>query len=175
MAVVVGDRSRFAAEVGEWDHALRRVDLWAAGQWLTCDDNMAFVEQFRLAVLDTATWLRCGQGSPPPFGGLSPEAAHRRLMLHAGDDETEAEYELRSRFSALRWGPTTDNVTAHLFRDGDRLAITLQFRRRHHLHGRPEHAGEIFVAEVAAAEFIGVLEDLVAVLDGRREEPPVTG
>lgn len=138
VAVVVGDRSRFAAEAGEWDAALRRVDLWAAGQWLTCDDNMAFVEQFRLAVLDTAIRLRCGQGSPPPFDGLSPEAAHRRLMLHAGDDdETEAEYELRSRFSALRRGPTTDNVTAHLFRDGDRLAITLRFRRQHHLGGRP--------------------------------------
>ncbi|MFF3254625.1 hypothetical protein ACFYWP_27220 [Actinacidiphila glaucinigra] len=84
MAVVVGDRSRFAAEVGEWDAALRRVDLWAAGQWLTCDDNMAFVEQFRLAVLDTAIRLRCGRGSPPPFDGLSPEAAHRRLMLTPG-------------------------------------------------------------------------------------------
>ncbi|MFI2302030.1 hypothetical protein ACH5AL_24760 [Actinacidiphila glaucinigra] len=58
MAVVVADRSRFAAEVGAWDAALRRVDLWAAGQWLTCDDNMAFVEQFRLAVLDTAIRLR---------------------------------------------------------------------------------------------------------------------
>ncbi|MFI6082566.1 hypothetical protein ACIBBB_16580 [Streptomyces sp. NPDC051217] len=52
MTVLLGDKDRFAAEVGEWDHALRRVDLWAAGQWLTCDDNMAFVKQFRLAVFD---------------------------------------------------------------------------------------------------------------------------
>ncbi|MFE2546177.1 hypothetical protein [Actinacidiphila glaucinigra] len=176
MAVVVGDRSRFAAEVGEWDHGLRRVDLWAAGQWLTCDDNMAFVKQFRLAVLDTAMWLRSGQVSPPPFDGQSPAAAHRHLMLHAGDDdETEAEYELRSRFSTLHWGPTTDNVTAHLFRDGDRLAITLQFRREEHLRRHPEHAGEIFVAVIAAAELVGVLEDLVAVLDGRQNQPPATG
>lgn len=66
-------------------------------------------------------------------------------------------------------------MTAHLFRDGDRLAITPRSRREHHLRGRPEHAGEAFVAEIAVAEFVGVLDDLVAVLDGRREEPPVTG
>ncbi|MGW7611238.1 hypothetical protein ACWGKW_29030 [Streptomyces sp. NPDC054766] len=80
MTVLLGDRNRFAAEVGEWDNALCRVDLWAAGKWLTCDDNSAFVSQFRRDVLDTAAWLRSGQGSPPPFDDLSPEATHRRLM-----------------------------------------------------------------------------------------------
>ncbi|MFD7966312.1 hypothetical protein ACFV5J_36560 [Streptomyces zaomyceticus] len=50
---------------------------------------------------------------------MSPAAAHRHLMLRAGsDDETDADYELRSRFQALLWGPTTDNATTHLFRDG---------------------------------------------------------
>ncbi|MEV8360981.1 hypothetical protein [Streptomyces niveus] len=157
MTVLLGDKDRFAAEVGEWNHALRRVDLWAAGQWLTCDDNMAFVKQFRLAVLNTAAWLRSGQGSPPPFTGLSPTATHKRLMLRAGDDdETEAEYELRSRFQTLSWGPTTDNVTAYLFREGDDLTITLQFWRE-----PPERAAEIFVAEIPAAEFVETLEDLV--------------
>lgn len=164
MTVVLGAKHRFAAEVGEWDHGLRRVDLWAAGQWLTCDDNMVFVKQFRLAALDTAGWLRSGQGSPPPFTGLSPEATHRRFMLRAGDDdETEAEYELRGRFQALSWGPTTDNVTAYLFRDGDYLTITSQFWRE-----PPEKAAEIFVAEIPVAEFVETLEDLVAVLDGFR-------
>ncbi|MEU0957060.1 hypothetical protein ABZ353_32740 [Streptomyces niveus] len=164
MAVLLGDKHRFAAEVGEWDDTLCRVDLWAAGQWLTCDDNMAFVKQFRLAVLNTAEWLRSGQGSPPPFTDLPPVATHRRLTLRAGDDdETEAEHELRGRFQALTWGPTTDNVTAYLFRDGDCLTITLQFWRE-----PPEQAAEIFVAEIPVAEFAETLEDLVAVLDGVR-------
>ncbi len=130
---------------------------------------MAFVEQFRRDVVDAATWLRSGQGSPVPFEGLSPEAAHRRLMHRAGaDDESEADYELRSRFRALSWGPTTDSVTAYLFRDKDRLALTVQFRRGEHLIEHPEGAGEVFVVDIPTAEFIGILEELVAVLDGGR-------
>ena len=167
MTVLLGDKGRFAAEVGEWDHALCRVDLWAGGKWLTCNDSMVFVEQFRRDVLETAARLRSGQGSPVPFDDLIPEAAHRRLMHRAGaDDESEADYELRSRFRALSWGPTTDNVTVHLFRDKDHLALTVQFRRGEHLIEHPEGAGEVFVADIPTAEFIGILEDLVAVLDG---------
>ena len=82
MTVLLGDKNRFAAEVGDWDNALCRVDLWTAGKWLTCDDNMAFVRQFRRDVLDTVAWLRSGQGSPLPFDGLSPESTHRRLLRH---------------------------------------------------------------------------------------------
>jgi len=171
VAVTLGDKYRFAAEVGEGDHALRRVDLWAAGQWLTCDDNMAFVEQFRRAVLDTAAWLRSGGGSPLPFAGLSPEAVHRRLVLGVTVcDETEADYELRSRFRVLNWGPTTDNVTILLFRDGDRLVLTLQFWREEHLLKHPEHAGEVFVARVPAGEFVGILDGLLAALDESQHE-----
>lgn len=169
--MVLGDKQRFAAEVGEWDGVLCQVDLWVAGNRLTCDDNMAFAKQFRLAVLDTAARLRSGEGSSLPFAGLSPEATHRRLMLRAGDDdETGADYELRSQFRVLSWGPTTDNVTAHLFRNGDRLVITLQFWREEHLLKHPEHAGEVFVMEIPTAEFVGILEDLVAVLDGGQNQ-----
>ncbi|MBM9507925.1 hypothetical protein [Actinacidiphila acididurans] len=173
MAVLLGDKQRFAAEVGEWDQALCRVDLWAAGKWLTCDDNMAFGPQFRRDVRDTAAWLRSGQASAPPFPGLSPQATHRRLMLRAGtDDETEAEFEFRSRFRVLDWGPTTDNVTAHLFRDGDHLAITLQFWRDAHLAKHPEDAGEVFLATLPTREFVATLEDLVAALDRGPEPGP---
>ncbi|MER6573976.1 hypothetical protein ABT288_49605 [Streptomyces sp. NPDC001093] len=84
MTVVLGDKSRSAVEVGEWELSLRRVDLWAAGQWLTCDDNMAFIGQFRSDVVDTVAWLRSGSGSPLPFDGLSPAATHLRLMRAAG-------------------------------------------------------------------------------------------
>lgn len=170
MTVLLGDKSRFAAEVGQGDHGLRRVDLWADGKLLTCDDSMVFVGQFRRDVLDTAAWLRSGQGSPVPFDGLSPEATHRRLMHRAGaDDESEADYELRSRFRALSWGPTTDNVTVHLFRDTDRLVLTVQFRREEHLFKHPEDAGEVFVVDIPTAQFVGILEDLVTVLDGGQD------
>ncbi|MER5866255.1 hypothetical protein [Kitasatospora sp. NPDC002040] len=165
--MILGDRHTFAVEVGVRDHALCRVDLWAAGKWLTCDDNTAFVGQFRRAVLETAGRLRSDGGSALPFDGLSPEATHRRLTLSAGaDDETEADHEFRSRFRALDWGPTTDNVTAYLFGAGDRSVLTVQFLRKEHLPRHPEDAGEVFVAMIPTAEFVGILEALVSVLDG---------
>ncbi|MGW5275321.1 hypothetical protein ACWEQP_22650 [Streptomyces sp. NPDC004044] len=165
MNVVLGDKSRFGAEVGE-PGPLCRVDLWAAGRWLTCDDNMAYVPQFRRDVLDAVAWLRSGEGSPLPFAGLSAEATHRRLVQRAGDDdEPEADYQLRGRFRVLLWGPTTDNVTAHLFREEDRLVITLSFWREDHLLSHPEDAGAVFTVEIPAKEFVGVLEGIAAALD----------
>ena len=68
----------------------------------------------------------------------------------------------------LGLGPTTDNATVLLFRDADRLVLTLQFWREEHLVGHPEHAGEVFVAEVPFEEFVGILEALAAELDGSR-------
>lgn len=162
MAVLLGDKHRFAVEVGDWvDPALRRVDLWAADQWLTCDDNLAYVKQFRHAVTGTAVWVRSGHGSPLPFEGLSPAATHRRLSAGIGDYEEDHE----QFWIFNRWGPTTDNVQAFLFRDGDHLVITLQFWRERHLAKHPEHAGTVFAVEIQAAQFAGILEDLVAVLD----------
>ncbi|MFE1230241.1 hypothetical protein [Streptomyces sp. NPDC058745] len=163
MTVVLGDKSRFAAEVGE-PGALCRVDLWAAGKWLTCDDNMAYVPQFLRDVLQAAAWLRSGEGCSLPFVGLSAEATHRRLREQAGD-ESEADYQLRSRFRVLLWGPTTDNLTAYLFREGDHLVITLEFWREEHLLSHPEDAGAVFVVELPAEELIGILEGIAAALD----------
>ncbi|MEV7616103.1 hypothetical protein [Streptomyces sp. NPDC089799] len=163
MNVVLGDRSRFAAEVGD-PGPLCRVDLWAAGKWLTCDDSMAYVPQFRRDVLDVAAWLRSGKGSSLPFAGFSAEATHRRLRQHAGDDN-ETDYQLRSRFRALLWGPTTDNVMAYLFHNKDDLVITLEFWREEHLLSHPEDAGAVFVVEIPADEFIGILEGIAAALD----------
>ncbi|MET9617170.1 hypothetical protein [Kitasatospora indigofera] len=164
MNVVLGDKSRFAAQVGE-PGPLCRVDLWAAGKWLTCDDNMAYVPQFRRDVLGAAAWLRSGEGSPLPFAGLSAEATHRRLTRGMrNDDATEADYGLHSRFRVLLWGPTTDNVTAYLFREKDRLVITLEFWREEHLLNHPEDAGAVFVVEIPAQEFAGILEGIAAAL-----------
>ncbi|MER5779336.1 hypothetical protein ABT144_34640 [Streptomyces sp. NPDC002039] len=170
MNVVLGDKLRFAAEIGE-PGPLRRVDLWVAGRWLTCEDNTVYVPQFRRDVLDAVAWLRSGEGSPLPFDGLSAEATHRRLMQRAGDDdEPEADYQLRGRFRALLWGPTTDNVTACLFREEDHLVITLEFLREEHLFSHPEDTGAVFVAGVPTEEFLGILEGIAAALDAVQGE-----
>ena len=47
-----------------------------------------------------------------------------------------------------RAGPTTDNVLAHLFREGNHLVITVEFCREEHLRRHPEHLGAIFLAEI---------------------------
>jgi hypothetical protein len=164
VAVFFGDRARLAVEVGEWSGpALRRVDLWAASQWLTCDDNTVFVPQFRWYVSKTAASLRAGQGAPLPFAGLSAAAAHRRIIAGTGSEEEDDA--LRTRFRVFGdWGPTTDNLEAFLFRDGEHLEITWQFWREEHLRRHPEHAGMVFAVEIGAAELAGLLEDLVAAI-----------
>ncbi|MFI1654798.1 hypothetical protein ACH4ZU_07630 [Streptomyces sp. NPDC020472] len=97
---------------------------------------------------------------------MSAEATHRRLREQAGDgDESEADYQLRSRFWVLLWGPTTDNLTAYLFRERDHLVITLGFWREEHLLSHPEDAGAVFVAELPAEKLIGILEGIAAALD----------
>lgn len=157
MAHLLGDKSRFAVEVGEWRGGLlRRVDLWAAGQWLTCDDNTAYVTQLRLSMQADCGRLGSIGGSPPPFAGLSPAAVHRQLLTN--DDG------LQEQWWFLHWGPTTDNVLAYLFPDGDHLAITLEFRREEHLRLHPEHIGAIFVVEIGTEELGRILQNAAAAL-----------
>ena len=172
MADFFGDQRRFAVEVGEWaGPSLRRVDLWVAGQWVTCDDNVVYVKQFRRDAADTALWLRSGHGASVPFAGLSPVAVHRRLVAGSGCEQDDDE--LRRRFRAFdRWGPTTDNVLAFLFRQGEQLTITVQFWREEHLCEHPGHAGTVFALEIRAGELVEILEGLVAVL-GCDESPVV--
>ncbi|CRK58374.1 hypothetical protein [Alloactinosynnema sp. L-07] len=160
MSTLLGDKRRFAAEVGEWVGGLRRVDLWAADQWLTCDDNAAYVPRFRHAVRQTAAEVSAGYGKPQPFADLSPAAAHRRLAAAT----TEEEELFRERFWIFHWGPTTDNLRTFVFRDGDELVLTFQFWREAHLREHPEHAEAVFAVAIPAAEFVGILDGLVACL-----------
>jgi hypothetical protein len=80
---LLGIKERFALEIGERVEGMRRVDAWMAGQWLTCDDKMAYVPQLR--VVPPARPGPAGVSRSPavslpravPFG-RSPAAARRR-------------------------------------------------------------------------------------------------
>ena len=157
MSILFGDKLRFAAEVGEfWNDSdqFRRVDLWASGRWLTCDDNVVFVPQFCMSVRDTLNWLRSDCDLSRPYGGMSLTETHRRLL--------EIDDGSREQFWFPLWGPTTDNVSGHVFRDGDSLSITLEFWRE--THKPPEERGEVFVSEMPESEFVGVLEQIITAL-----------
>lgn len=105
MAALFGDRATLAFEVGDpstESAALRRVDHWAAGRWLTCDDNTVFVPQY------------C----------RSLESALRELRA-ADDGRFEAH-------PFMAWGPTTDNVQTRLTIHGAQCELTFAFWRAEH-------------------------------------------
>jgi hypothetical protein len=152
----LGTIERFAIELGEQRGGLRRVDAWAAGQWLTCDDNMAYAPQLHQSMRRDLARLDSLNDSPSPLPGLSPAAAHRQLLADEG--------ERREGWQFLEWGPTTDNVLAHLLPNGSQLAITVSFWREKHLRSHPEHVGAVFVTEIAAEELAGTLQGAVTAL-----------
>ncbi|MFD7897145.1 hypothetical protein [Streptomyces sp. NPDC059743] len=61
-------------------------------------------------------------------------------------------------------------MTAHLLRGQGRFVLTPQFRRGEHLIEHPKDAGQVFVAEMPAVDFVGIFDDLAAVLDGDRNQ-----
>jgi hypothetical protein len=163
VATLLGDKQRFAVEVGEFDEVgrswgggdqLRHVDLWAAGRRLTCDDNTAFVPGLCMDVRDTRNWLRSGSDLSRPYTGISLPETHRRLL--------EADDGSREQFWFPMWGPITDNICGHLFRDGELLLITLEFWRK--THQPPDERGKVFAAEITEDELVNVLEQTIVVL-----------
>jgi hypothetical protein len=156
VTLLLGSRERFALELGEQREGLRRVDIWAAGQWLTCDDNMAYGPQLQRSIQHDSERLDSIEEQPPLLSVLSPAAVHRRLLADKG--------ELRERSHFLEWGPTTDNVLAHLLRYGGHLIMTVGFWRDEHLRRHPEHVGAVFVAELEAEELAGILQGAVTAL-----------
>jgi hypothetical protein len=154
-----GHRERFAIEPGQVlqgtpTTGIRVVELWAAGRELCCDDDHAFVPQFCTAVEATITWLLSDHDRSFPHAELSPEDNHRRLQA--------GEYEDRSRYFFMDWGPTTDSVSSYLFRRGTDAIITFEFWRP--THPRPDERGRVFVAELPERELLRSLHQAVCVL-----------
>lgn len=153
-----GDRATFAVEIGEATSAdLRTVDLWAAGERLTVDDNSAYLPFFSRAMRVTAAQVHRRALRPCPFPGLTPEENFG--LLDADPTET------REDFWFMQWGETVDNVSRYAYLDGD-LVIIFAFSRT--THPVPEDLGRVFVARIAPDEFVTTLEEAAAWLDAER-------
>jgi hypothetical protein len=71
-----GRRDTFAAEVGEAEPPdMRVVDLWAAGTWLTTDDNVAYVPSLCHYLRMEAARVRARD--VPPASSTTCRATHR--------------------------------------------------------------------------------------------------
>lgn len=169
--MLIGDKARFAVEIGDYCEggtALRRVDLWAANRWLSCDDNHAYVGSFVMQVQRTIDRLRAKTSArelAPPVAGLTPLQMYRQASRR----------QALTRWQLLNWDETTDNFSSYLFRVEDRLVITFEFWREH--HEPAEDRGKIFATELPVAEFVEILERMLQVLcadgAGRRSSPPI--
>jgi hypothetical protein len=153
LTALFGERTRIAAEVGKrWQkhHQLRRVDLWAGGRHLTCDDNTVFVPQFIVSVEASIAAIRDGSIAHAPI----PADDARRKKLGGAVDQP--------LFPA--WGPTTDNILGVLARTAspDRLELLFEFCRPTHPIVRER--GVVFAVELAAEELIAVLSGVVEAL-----------
>lgn len=162
---VFGERASFAVEVGKClgepgaqasrNGSMRRVDLWAAGQWLTRDDNQVYVPHFAgtlardvdflLRALQTERLVR-------PWPELPVLENFRRLRADAtaGDNQRYLAY----RF--MDWGPTSDNMSAVLFCEGGHAQILFVFARPKR-GSETSDVDQVFVAELPALELVEVL------------------
>lgn len=152
-----GQLTRFAITVGEIlsdNGGSRRVDVWAADRWLTCDDNNVYVPHvagcLQHAVRGLLSDPRACRGRPYPE--LSVEDNYRRLRAAAETDNGEY---LSYRF--MDWGPTADNVGMLLFREEGTAYLPFAFCRPD--HHDPSELGKVFVAELPEWELAGVLHD----------------
>jgi len=154
-----GIRSRFCMEIGplDPDHptaGLRRVDIWAADRWLTCDDNSVYLPSFTASVANSLGHLLTNPENlicHRPYAEVSV-ADNLRRMLAAAEAGNNSRY-LSYRF--MDWGPTTDNVSAVLFRENDVAFMPFSFWRESH-HESSE-LGQVFVAELPERELLWVL------------------
>ncbi len=150
-----GDRATFAIEIGEVTSPdLRVVDLWAAGSWLTTDDNVVYVPSFRHCLRSSAGHVRRRDVPPCPYPDRRPEEIYQ--VLHA--DQTA----FREQFWFMAWGETVDNVSRYAYLDDD-LVIVFAFWRP--THPFPDERGKVFVARIPTDAFATTLEEAADLLD----------
>ena len=157
---VFGNRSRFCIEIASAPvlQRTRTVDIWAAGHWLTCDDNAVDVPQFTESVRSSLRYL-LEPVDPDREGRPFPE-----LTVADNFSRLRSTTDLHRSYSFLDWGPTTDNTEAVLFRAAETAFVPFAFwRPEHHL---PSELGQVFVAELPERELLSVLHHAAWALTG---------
>jgi hypothetical protein len=130
------------------------VDIYAAGRWLTCDDCTPHLSTFIKYLMATVAMLlddRVEERFRCPYPELSPADNHSRLRADAKTGRSNEHWAYRF----LDWGPTTDNVSAHLFISDGIASIPFSFWRP--THHDPSELGQAFAAELPVRELIRVL------------------
>ncbi|GAA0552924.1 hypothetical protein GCM10010172_39300 [Paractinoplanes ferrugineus] len=142
-------------EVGETTPpALRVVDLWAAGKWLTTDDNTAYTPSLSHYMRLEADRVRRGDVPSCPFPGRPPAEIFQLLRA----DETE----FAQQFWFMRWSEIVDNVSAFAYLDDD-LVIMFGFWRTNHRF--TDDLGTGFVTRIPPAEFASIANAAADSLD----------
>jgi hypothetical protein len=146
-----GDRAGFCVEVGEpTSPALRVVDLWAAGQRLTVDDNTAYVPSLTHYMRLEAERVRRGDVPPRPFPKGNPEEMFRWLRRNKKGSA--------QKFWFLRWSEILDDVSTYAYRADDDLTILFAF-------WQTTEPGQTFELRIPAREFTAVVEEAADFLD----------
>ena len=150
-----GDRARFSVEVGDaTSPALRVVDLWAAGKWLTTDDNTAYVPSFTHYLRLEADRVRRGDVPPCPFPDRTPQDTFRLLRADRSG--------FAQQFWFMRWSEIVDNVSTFACLD-DELVIMFEFWRA--THPAPDELGQTFVTRIRPEEFTSIADAAADFLD----------
>jgi hypothetical protein len=163
----IGHRKRFAFEIGEYqdpEHVGRRVDIWAGGVRLCTDDDHIHVGQFtndladeikrRYRISDFGKYLR----------DLSP--VEMAVFVSSTRKEGSPNYDIEDdsiypHYRFLDLGPTTDNLSAFLFRDTQKSFFVHSFWREALRKNEPE---TYHVVELDFEEIISVSKDAINTL-----------
>ena len=132
---IIGNKNTFAFEIGAFDSeskSLRIVDIWANNIRLCIEDNTIYIPQFvNDLIMETKKSYNVSEFEKY-LKGLSPEEMAHFVM--STRDEKSPNYDLCDdriypTYRFLDLGPTTDNITAFLFRQDDLAFLTFSFWR----------------------------------------------
>ena len=165
---VVGDKSTFAFEIGEFkveSSDWYEVNIYIGSKNICHVDNHPYLPQFICDLECDADyfkkkidWIKFEQH----FIGLNAMEAHQLLMNIGEDDFDSQEFEdaMYEFHRVLKWSPTTDNVCCFLIPIWGVLCLTCELWQ----HVPPEAKGIVYGAEVTPYQLITTIESAIDIL-----------